>query len=402
MKSTAVTHHLRQLQAENRRVVLELALLGALVLAAEVAAQEVFSDGFASGTICAWSNAPSEFEVPANGLDDDCDGLFDEAPDICDGGLPTSSNDALEYAAAMDLCQATTEGGTSWGLISASLTRADGTLLPPPESHAIRTQFGSGVVPQAGLAMAILSTGKAAAPADTGYVQFEPGFDSGLFSPAPDDWLTANGGSAPVAPGCPGLTDSATAVDPVMLQLRIRAPGNARSFRLAADFLAADYPEWICSPFNDVFVVLLDSVFVGVPANPADKNLAIYSAPLDLVFPVGANLAWGDTGLFTQCINGATGCEDGGTLGNTISCVGTDGLADTGMDVLAPDVCGAADGLRGGGTDWLVVRGNVVPGEVFDLRLAIWDTSDYFFDSLVLLDDFQWSVDLATPGTTQN
>ena len=47
-----------------------------------------------------------------------------------------------------------------------------------------------------------------------------------------------------------------------MIQLRIRAPGNARSFRLAANVLAADYPEWICSPFNDVFVVLLDSLFV--------------------------------------------------------------------------------------------------------------------------------------------
>jgi hypothetical protein len=50
----------------------------------------------------------------------------------------------------------------------------------------------------------------------------------------------------------------------------------------------------------------------------------------------------------------------------------------------------------------LIVRGNVVPGETINLHLAIWDTSDHQYDSVVLLDAFQWSVDSAQPGATRD
>jgi hypothetical protein len=66
-----------------------------------------------------------------------------------------------------------------------------------------------------------------------------------------------------------------------------------------------------------------------------------------------------------------------------------------------PGWCGASN-LAGGGTSWLIVRGNVQPGEIIDLRLAVWDTSDDLYDSVLLLDDFRWSTDVAEPGTTQN
>jgi hypothetical protein len=38
-------------------------------------------------------------------------------------------------------------------------------------------------------------------------------------------------------------------------------------------------------------------------------------------------------------------------------------------------------GLVSGGTDWLDLRGNVVPGEIITLRFAIWDTFDGLVDS---------------------
>ena len=40
----------------------------------------------------------------------------------------------------------------------------------------------------------------------------------------------------------------------------------------------------------------------------------------------------------------------------------------------------------------------VAPGEIVDLRLAIWDSSGHIFDSLVLLDEWRWSLDAAQPG----
>jgi hypothetical protein len=166
--------------------------------------------------------------------------------------------------------------------------------------------------------------------------------------------------------------------------------------RLSAKLFGADYPEYVCSPFNDMFVALLDS---GSPANPADKNLATYTTPGGIRYPLNVNLAYGNTGLFTQCTNGATGCSPGAIAGTTNTCTGTIGLAGTGMDTPTPGSCDASS-LIGGGTDWLVIRGNVVPGETITLRLALWDTSDGLSDSVILLDNFAWSANAVTPGVS--
>jgi hypothetical protein len=33
-----------------------------------------------------------------------------------------------------------------------------------------------------------------------------------------------------------------------------------------------------------------------------------------------------------------------------------------------------------------------------EIRFAIWDTADHIYDSLVILDDWQWSVQGSQPG----
>ena len=45
------------------------------------------------------------------------------------------------------------------------------------------------------------------------------------------------------------------------------------------------------------------------------------------------------------------------------------------------------------------MKGNVTPGETMELRFALWDTGDAWNDSVVLLDNFQWSTFASTPGT---
>ena len=361
---------------------------------------------------------PGAFDAPGNDVDDDCDGVVDEASPTCDGGLASNSADAIEYAKAIDICEVTTEDPPlpekTWGVISGGFFRANGAGAPIAASRSIRTGFGSGVGPLAGSSLAVLSTGTAAAQAapnnaNPAWAAFQTGQDMGptiTDSAFPADWYAANGNVLPNAPGCPEPA-GAQAQDPIMLKLRVRAPTNARSFEVSVFFYSAEYPEWVCSAYNDFFLTLLDSSFVPGPGespNPADKNLAFYDPPPagGPVYPVGVNLA--NTGLFTQCVNGPTGCA-GAAPSSNASCVGIDQLVGTGFDVesppapiLVPAECQPAD-KAGGGTGWLKTSGNVVPGETIELRFVIWDTSDSIYDSLVLVDDFRWSLTPSTPGT---
>jgi hypothetical protein len=188
------------------------------------------------------------------------------------------------------------------------------------------------------------------------------------------------------------------AFDPQMLTVRVKVPTNAQSFSMSANFYSSEFPEYTCSPFNDFFVVLLDSTFDGIPANPTDKNLAFYKRPGSTAqVPVGANLAHGNTGLFQQCRNGRTGCL--GNVSGTIStCASTEQLMGTGFEDPSPGNCDGGS-LSGGASGWLKIAGNVKPGEIITVRIGVWDTSDPQFDSTVLIDNWQWSTELADPGT---
>ncbi len=345
---------------------------------------------------------PGAFEAEGNQLDDDCDGNVDNVSTaMCDTGLTSNSSAALDYARAMDICQTATDTDGRWGVISGAFYKANHGSTPDAAQRAIRPVFG-GTAVQFGGSMAVLSTGHAAASgqASPAFAAFEEGESvQGLLQtevPYPADWLSANGGSLPNAPGCPAPI-AGGAFDSIMLELRIRTPTNAKSFSLSTNFFSAEYPEWTCSPYNDFFVVLLDSGWTGTPANPTDKNLAFYRSGTNQIYPVGVNLAYGNTGLFTVCKNGATGCAPGSTAGTINTCVGTGELTGTGFD-LAGEACGTND-LVGGGTGWLTTSGNVNGGEIITLRIVLWDTSDPILDSLALMDNFQWSIEPSDPGT---
>jgi hypothetical protein len=346
---------------------------------------------------------PGAFDVPGNGVDDDCDGQVDNTQLVCDSGIPSGTANAMDFAKAIELCQTTTMADNKWGVIDAKLTLADGTGAPASVSHAIRPKWGTNTMPKGGNSVALLSTGHAASKgdADPAWQDFEqtPQPDgNGTESNFPQDFFQANGNKLPNAPGCPDpLGDKAE--DPVMLTLTIRTPTNAKSFKLNVNFFSSEFPEYTCSPYNDFFVVLLDSSYQGSPANPADKNLAFYT-PMGstMKYPVGVNLASGDTGLFTECHNGKTGCAPTSHAGNITTCIDTIQLAGTGLDKAESGTCDG-NALQGGGTGWLETSGNVVGGEIITLRIAIWDTSDHVLDSIAIVDNFQWSVDAAQPGT---
>ena len=165
-----------------------------------------------------------------------------------------------------------------------------------------------------------------------------------------------------------------------MLTLDIKAPANANSFSFNVYFFSADYSAYVCTNFNDFFVALLDSAYsTDNPdfENPFDKNLAVDENGN----PVGANLVM--SGLFTVCK-----LPDGEITDNNKYCEGDEPLAGTGYE-------------SHGATGWLTVKGNIVPGEEFKLRLAIWDSADHILDSLVLLDNWKWHKENIKPGTSK-
>ena len=53
------------------------------------------------------------------------------------------------------------------------------------------------------------------------------------------------------------------------------------------------------------------------------------------------------------------------------------------------------------GTKWLTTKAPVVPGETIDLVFAIFDLTDATFDSMVLLDGFEWTCSSTRPITTE-
>ena len=295
----------------------------------------------------------------------------------CDTDIAANSTDPVDYAKAIGICKMTTEDSSDWGLISAKISAPNGNASVHSGSNGLLPKLGNVITPKAGSLMLGLSSGKVTDPFTTTTLGGKSG--------APQDWVNANGGKFPQAPVCNGSSGTSGDVnDAVMLEMRIRVPKTAKSFSFNLYFLTKEYSEYICSPFNDFFIALLDSTHTSSDPtlqNPADKNLAMDASGN----PVGINLA--PSGLFTQCKVQSTVTNLYGTF-DASSCTGTDELQGTGFE-------------SNGGTGWLTTRGNVVGGEVITLRLAIWDLADHSFDSLVLIDNFKWDVAEYKPGTGQ-
>ena len=296
-------------------------------------------------------------------LDENCNGVLDEEPPVCDGALSPDDPSPLSAARALDLCRLA-EGG-KWGVVTAAWVLPDGSLPPKTPAydlgHGILDGFGPNVAVRRGARLLALSTGTARQPKDPGY-QDPKGFEKGYSSLPPDGFPKG-------ATSCAGV-ESGAPQDSIALDLSLRAPQNADALAFDFDFYSYELPARVCSRYSDLFVALQSPA----PKAHVDGNIA-----LDLFGGVISV----NTAAFDVCA-----CSSGPPCvasGRELSCsLGKDELLGTGFGAdLSHDGDHAATG-------WLTTESEVQPGGTVRLRLAIQDAEDGRNDSTVLLDHFRW------------
>jgi len=276
-------------------------------------------------------------------IDNDCDGEVDEGVDPCPTDLEITN--PLALAAAMDVCNE---------VIQASIDDVVNV-----RSYSVMPAFGDTYVPFAGPDFTVLSTGIAWDTTDPLYAStsgpHSQNMDSTILHPDPQT-------TAPV--GC-GSADEAEVNDYSEVSLTLQVPANAQAFSFDFNFMSIEFPEFVCTSFDDTFLALLESeAFTGnVSFDAMGSRVSI------------------NVGFFNVC---ATTSDP--------ACTGEAELIGTGFEA-------GAEG--GGGTGWLTTTAPVVPGEKIKLTFMIFDEGDHILDSTVLLDNFRWELEAVDGPITE-
>ncbi len=329
---------------------------------------------------------PGALDIPG-GVDEDCNGTPDDEPFGCDEGLAVEGNDPMDAARALGLCRIADPDAPmatkSWGLLSAKYVFVDGSATSgtpkffgtdcmgdgnqgtPPNSlsRGILPQFGNATTPMGGASMLALSTGVARSGVNG-------------MSPAGAHMCTKSGTPSgfptPSEAACPGqnIDTDTTAYDSIALEIQIRTPTNAQSFSFDFNFFTYEYPNYICSQYNDFFVALMWPV---TAANVLHNNIC---------FDTQGNPVSVNNGFLEVCPPGTHG-------GKVFDCpLGIGELAGTGFE-------------GRGANWWLRTSAPIEPGETITLRFGVWDMGDDAYDSTVLLDNVVWDTgDLQLPPFT--
>ncbi len=328
-------------------------------------------DGFspASGDCleCDATISPAAYDFKGNAFDDDCDGTSDNPPTQCDGSL-AAAGDAWAHAKAIGLCSVA--GSNASGVLDASFVRANGTTAcSDTKQYYVVKDFGSGNQPTEGTRMVVYSSGTARDTGDPGWIQPNgAGYDAGTSSTPAH--------SIPPAAGC---TAGTPGKDSCGLKLKIRAPSNANSFSFNFNFFTSEYPEWLCTAYNDAFVAYYD----GSLNTRSDKNISFDSKGN----PVSVN-----NGFFSIPSGWPPQASGSHPLLNGSGYDGVCSNNHSGSTYRSNSICGGATG-------WLQTSAPVQPGEEITLHFSIWDTGDNQWDSAVLIDNFAWSPAEATVST---
>jgi len=148
-------------------------------------------------------------------------------------------------------------------------------------------------------------------------------------------------------------TNSPLSYDNVVLHLRLKVPSGMKCMSFDFAFYSEEFPEWLNSNYNDAFLAEKNKTEIKTTYDPISYHPIISSA---------SNFAF-DAKKNTISVNSAFGVS-----GNT-GC--------------------SYDGV----TPLLKAQTPVTAGTNIDVYLTIMDVGDNYFDSAVMLDNFQWSSD---------
>ncbi|MFO0679238.1 MAG: choice-of-anchor L domain-containing protein, partial [Polyangiaceae bacterium] len=230
--------------------------------------------------------------------------------------------------------------------------------------------------------LGVLSTGAAR---EYNSMILQTPFKDGSLKPTARASVVPAGFPKPAA-GCPQENDVYDVAD---LRVELKVPANAKGIGFDFNFYSSEWPDFVCTPFNDSFIAYLSSKAFngGKPDNisfDAKKN------------PVSVN-----NGFFDICSSSSiTACGQDLSSTHPGACAqGPNELGGTGFGLSLP-FCGKQD-LGGGATGWLTSQAPVTPGEVVTIDFMIWNTGDQDLDSVVLLDNFRFEAGETTVSTSR-
>ena len=271
------------------------------------------------------------------------------------------------------------------------------SAAPVNGQWGLLTKFGNVIKPREGAMLSVLSSGYAREYDDTksGSTDFVDG--KALYKNDPTAAGGTQTGAAPAgfpkaAKGC--MQDNKVN-DMIDVKLTLTAPKDATGFQFDFNFYSSEWPNWVCSNFNDAFVAYLTSSTVKGDNISFDSNNN----------PVAVN-----NNFLNRCTDKTDiGCGPTATLvspgtptGKSMCAAGTGELAGTGFDDPQPTACDSMQTASvGGATGWLTTQAPIAPGETFTLEFMIWDAGDGVLDSSVLIDNFQWIGGTVSTGTSR-
>jgi hypothetical protein len=255
---------------------------------------------------------------------------------------------------AMDICDTR--------FIRGVTDRSSAPGSAPAAGRGVRNHYGNpgnGLATRTGCSYAFLDTGNIDPTIAPG-TERQPGTD--FYNPTGDIFGTPCPGTEPDP--APTGGGGVLICDTQQLIIEFTAPTNAVGFSFDFVYLSSEYPEWVDEGFNDTFYAILDRPSTGEHIN---ISLDDYGAEIEV-----------DNAFFqdppTTSLDG-TGYSD--------TCTNED---------FSVTICGSSTG-------WLRTAWTIDPGEEFTLTFSIHDEGDGIYDSVVILDNFQWSIDAVDPGT---